>query len=294
MSRLAVPFLAVLALLFVASFTHRQAQALRDEVAEIDRHVVIPSPEAARVLSLGFAEMAADLAWVRMLIYYGDGLIHDTGMPDTEALVRLVNTLDPHFRKAYVWGAYATTMRNGTATNEEYVSSIEVLQRALKVYPNDWELNWILGIRLFMEVKGGTDEEETKRKEEGVMYIERAMHNPKAPPDLPLLAASLRTQLGHKEQALRDLREMILNTDDEKAREKLQARYNALASETAGNELAVAAREFDQAWQAHLPYAPRSYYVLLGDPPTPRVDLDAIVQGQTFDSGPSLAPSPGE
>ncbi len=294
MSRLVVLLLAILALLVVASLTHRQARALRDEVAEIDRHVVIPSPEAARILSLGFTEMAADVAWVRMLIYYGDGLIHETGMPDTEALVRLVNTLDPHFRKAYMWGAYATTMRNGTATNEEYASSVDVLKRGLKVYPTDWELNWILGIRLFMEIKGGSEEEETKRKEEGVMYIERAMHNPKAPPDLPLLAASLRTQLGHKEQALRDLREMILNTDDEKAREKLQARYNALASETAGNELAAAARDFDLAWQSHLPYARRSLYVLLGSPPPPRVDLEAIVGGDTFDGGASLASSPGE
>jgi len=294
MSRLVVPLLAILGLLVVASLTHRQARTLRDEAAEIDRHVLIPSPEAARVMSLGFTEMAADIAWVRMLIYYGDGLIHETGMPDTEALVRLVNTLDPHFRKAYMWGAYAMTMRKGTATDEEYLSSIDVLKRALRVYPTDWEFNWILGIRLFMEVKGGTEEEEAKRKEEGVMYIERAMHNPKAPPDLPLLAASLRTQLGHKEQALRDLREMILNTDDEKARAKLQERYNALASETAGNELAAAARDFDQAWQAHLPYARRSLYVLVGEPPSLKLDLDAIVQGQIFDGGPSLAPSAGE
>lgn len=294
MSRALILSLALLALVAVASLTHQQAQALRADVAELDRHVVIPSPEAARVLSLGLTEVAADVAWVRMLIYYGDGLINDTGMPDTEALVRLVNVLDPYFRKAYMWGAYATTMRSGMATNDEYASSIEVLKRGLKVFPNDWEFNWILGVRLFMEVKGGTEEDEAKRKEEGVMYIERAMHNPKAPPDLPLLAASLRTQLGHKEQALRDLREMILNIDDAKAREKLQARYNALASETAGNELAAAASEFDQGWKAHFPYASRSFYVLLGSTPSSKIDLETVVRGDTFDDGPPLASGRGE
>src|SRR5215470_11935647 len=94
----------VAGLLVLAQLTHRSALALREEAADADRHVTIPSPEAARIMSLGYSEMAADLAWVRMLVYYGNGLIHHNGMPDTEALVRLVNVLDPYFRKVYTWG----------------------------------------------------------------------------------------------------------------------------------------------------------------------------------------------
>lgn len=281
-------------LLAVAALAHRRALALREDATDADRHVTIPSPTAARIMSLGYTEMVADLAWVRMLIYYGNGLVHDNGMPDTEALVRLVNVLDPQFRKVYTWGAYSTTMRQGMATEEEYRSSVEILRRGLEVFPNDWELSWIMGVRLFLEMNGGTDEEKAKRKEEGVMYIERAMHNPKAPKDLPLLAASLRTQLGQKEQALRDLQEMILNTDDDKAREILINRYRGLASETATNELAAAAKEFDREWDELFPYAPATYFVLLGPPPSPTMDLEKIVRGETLDDGAPLAPSAGE
>lgn len=284
----------VASLFAVAALAHRRALALREEAADADRHVTIPSPSAARIMSLGYTEMAADIAWVRMLVYYGNGLVHDNGMPDTEALVRLVNVLDPQFRKVYTWGAYATTMRQGMATDEEYQSSVDILRRGIQVFPNDWELSWILGIRLFLEMKGGTDEEKARRKEEGVMYIERAMHNPKAPKDLPLLAASLRTQLGQKEQALRDLQEMILNTEDDKAREILIARYRGLASETATNELADAAKEFDREWDRLFPYAPATVFVLLGAPPSPGVDLEKIVRGETLDDGATLAPSAGE
>jgi hypothetical protein len=273
--------LGLAALLALASVEHRRALALRS-ATEIERHVLVPAPQAARVLSLGYNELAADLTWVRTLIYYGGGIIHNTGNPDTEALVRLVNTLDPHFRTPYVWGAYATTMRSGFATQEEYQASVEVLRRGLQVFPDDWELAWILGIRLYTELRTGSEDEQRQRKEEGAMYIERAMHAPGSPPDLPILAATLRTRLGQKEQALRDLREMILKVEDATARELLVAKYAALASETASHELADAAAEFNQEWRAQLPYAPATLYILLGRPPSPRLDLEALRRAIEF------------
>src|SRR5262245_7974242 len=95
----------------LAALEHGSALALRSAQSEIDAHVFLPAPRAARILSLGYTELAADLVWMRALIYYGDGLVHQTGMPDVELLVRLINTLDPRFHKPYLWGAYATTFR---------------------------------------------------------------------------------------------------------------------------------------------------------------------------------------
>src|SRR5262249_41634527 len=159
-----------------------------------------------------------------------------TGMPDVELLVRLINRLDPTFRKPYFWGAYATTFRKQIPTEDEYRGSAEILRRALEVFPDDWELNWLLGLRLFFDLTSGGAHEVARRKDEGAAYIERAMHLPNSPKDLPILAAIMRTRLGQKERALRELREMILNTDDEKARTPLQRRYAQLASSVAGNE----------------------------------------------------------
>src|SRR5262249_54634451 len=157
--------------------------------------------------------------------------VHQTGMPDVELLVRLINTLDPQFHKPYQWGAYATTFRRQIPTEAEYQSSVDVLRRGVEAFPKDWELSWLLGLRLYYDLKEGTADEVQRRKEEGATYIERAMHAPKAPQDLAVLASKMATELGQEERALRDVREMILNTDDPAAKAKLQRRYALLASD---------------------------------------------------------------
>jgi hypothetical protein len=144
--------LAFAGLLAVAAAAHRETLRLRisDEIA--DAHVTMPTPIAARIMAMGHNELAADLAWLRTLIYYGDGLAADHGMPDVERLLATVNRLDPWFHRPYVWGAHATTFR-GRAREAEYQSSVDILRRGLAVFPKDWELSWLLGLRLFYDVK---------------------------------------------------------------------------------------------------------------------------------------------
>jgi hypothetical protein len=267
--------LALILMIATVATSHRRALAIRRS-SPVDAHTFAPPPSVGRILAMGENELLADLAWVKTLIYYGDGLVHDTGMPDVEELVALINALDPRFRRPYLWGAYATTFRKRTATQDEYVASVAILRRGVAAFPRDWELNWLLGLRLFLDIKAATDEEQRKLREEGAMYIERAMRLPRAPSTLPFLAVSLRTKLGQTERALRELREMILITEDERARAELQARYALLASEAASADLAQEARAMDEAWKINLPYAPRTLYLLLGPPPSPAMDLDPL------------------
>ena len=159
---------------------------------------------------------------------------------------------------------------------------MDILRRGVAVFPNDWELSWLLGLRLFYDLKAPTPEEQKRQQEEGAMYIERAMRLPNAPGDLPLLAASLRTKLGQKERALRELREMILITEDEKARETLEARYAVMASEDASNDLAAEARQLDADWRKYLPYASRTLFIILGPPPPSAINLKQLAEPQDF------------
>lgn len=283
-TRIIVLCALALLLIIAARFPGWRAAAMRPE--EIEAHVTIPTVTAARVLSLGHNELFADLTWIRTLIYYGDGLVKGHGMPDVEKLVLLINRLDPWFHRVYMWGAHATTFRSttGGATQQEYLASIEILRRAVEVFPGEWEPAWLLGVRLFFDVKPKTPEEQSRNHEEGAMYIERAMRLPGAPNDLPLLAASLRTRLGQKERALRELREMILTTEDEKARTLLQQRYALMADETASNELGAAARKLEAEWKTNLPYVPPGLYLMVGSPPPRAVDLGALAQGEGFDT----------
>jgi hypothetical protein len=269
--------------LAASHFAHGSARARRNQTSEVDAHLFVPGPEAARILALGHTELAADLLWTRTLIYYGDGLYHETGIPDAEKLVLLVNRLDPQFRRAYIWGAHAMPFRRKFATEDEYRASVDVLRRGVAIFPDDWELNWLLGLRLALDLKSGSAEEVRRRKEEGAGYIERAMRLPGAPPDLPILAASVRTGLGQKERALRELREMILNTEDEKARLQLKERYARMVSDVASHELVTAAEAFDRGWKADLPYVPRTLYIQIGPKSPPSLDISPLgADGTSF------------
>ncbi|MFH0900046.1 MAG: hypothetical protein V2A73_05400, partial [Pseudomonadota bacterium] len=195
--------------------------------------------------------------------------------------LELVCSVDPHFRRPYWWGGFATTYRTGRATQAEFRESIHLLERGLEVFPTDWEIAWLLGLRYSFDVQG-KDEEETRRNQElGASYMERAMRSPAAPADLPLLASSLRTKLGQKDRALRELREMILATTDPKTRKTLATRYAAMISEDASAALEQAAEVFDAEWQDNMPQVPPSLYVLLGPRPSRAIDLQ-LLSGERF------------
>jgi hypothetical protein len=284
-----VPRLRALALLLLPCFalllfwSRREARSLRELREEVDPHVLLPPPGAIRLVSLGYNELAADLLWVRTLVYYGDGLVKKHGMPDLAQLLAAMNRLDPGFRRPYYWGAHAITFRNNVATDEEYRLSIEVLRRAVIQFPDDWEFAWMLGLRLFLDARSDKPDEVRAFKEEGAHWLERAMRMPHAPGDLASLAATMRTKLGQRERALRELREMIYTTLDPTARQTLLRRYALLSSsDEAAAEIRQEAEAFETAWRRNLPYVPASLYVLLGPHPDPGFRLAEI--GQTVQS----------
>ncbi len=249
---------------------------MRQEWPQVETRSFIPAPDLAGVVALGYRELAADLFWARTLVYYGDGIARRGNLDEVDALLELVNTLDPHFRRPYRWGGYATTYRGGASTENEFWGSIRVLERGLAALPDDWELAWLLGLRYAYDLKGKTPEEQRAHREKGAEYLESAMRMPSSPADLPLVAASLRTKLGQKDRALRELREMILTTENEKTRRLLQQRYAALASENMGEEVAQAGKAFEMEWRATLPYVPASFFVLVGPAMTSKTDLETL------------------
>ena len=248
-----------------------------------DPHAWVLKPEIARLLTLGENELWADLAWIRTVVYYGNGLVQNTGMPDVEKLIAEVNAVDPRFRRPYFWGSYATVFRQKLATPEEYESSVRILRRAVAAFPDDWELHWNLGIRLYFDIKRSDPDEQRRVNEEGAALIERAMHLPRAPASLAITALAMRSKLGQRERALRTLKEMILTTEDAAARKTLQERYGELVSEDVSRELAKAAKSDEEAWRAAAPWAPRSFFHIMGAPARSGFNLTDIARGEELE-----------
>ena len=255
----------------------------------VEEAVLVPSPAAARIMSLGYRELVADLFWTRTLVYYGEGLSENLSLAWVDSLVATVNALDPLFRRPYRWGAFATTYKRGAATQEEFKASVRVLERGVKAFPEDHELLWLLGLRYTFDLAAADDAEKTRNAERGATYMERAMRAPGAPATYALSAAALRTRLGQTERALKELEEMILNTSDPRARAQLEARYRDLADAGAADAIAEEAKRFDAKWQADLPFAPPSLYVLMGDrPPRAMRRLDELAAPPTLEPTPEL------
>jgi hypothetical protein len=273
---------ALLLLFFFASSSHRVALALR-RTTPPDPHAWVLKPEIARLLTLGENELWADVAWIRTIVYYGDGLVKNTGMPDVDKLIAEVNAVDPRFRRPYFWGSYATVFRQKVATPEEYESSVRILRRGIAVFPSDWELHWNLGIRLYFDIKRSDPDEQRRLREEGAAFIERAMHLPRAPATLAFTALAMRSKLGQRDRALRGLKEMILTTEDPAARKKLEERYAELVSDTDSQELAKAAKSDEDAWRAEAPWAPRALFHIIGPPHRSGFNLTEIARGEDLE-----------
>ena len=66
-----------------------------------------PSGQHLRPATLGHAETAADLAWLRAVQYYGEHRRTDLRFENMEHVFDILTSLSPTFAPAYVFGAFA-------------------------------------------------------------------------------------------------------------------------------------------------------------------------------------------
>lgn len=255
--------------------------AANDERAswpKVEEYVVLPSPETAPVASLGYRELMADVTWARLLVYYGSSHIGTSDFRYMQQFADNIIALDPKFKRVYRWAAYAMTHQQGYATQEEFHDSIKYLELGIQAYPDNYELYWLAGMRYWLDLEAPDDPDRERRwRERGAELIEQAMRKPDAPDTLATLAATIRTKLGQRERAKANLREMVLTTDNKKARQKLLDRIVYLDQDTAdADELERFREQFDAAWHAEIPFAPAHWYVLLGDRSTTVIELDEL------------------
>ena len=93
---------------------------------------------------------------------------------------------------------------------------------------------------------------------------------------------TLRTKLGQQERARKELRELILITDDEKARRELiekLAELEGTDSAEVASEIFEARKRFEAEWLADRPYMPASLYILIGPTPKPGFDPADLATG---------------
>ncbi len=245
-----------------------------------ETYVNLPSEQWVRIQSLGYNQLLADVTWARMLVYYGTGIIEQSDFRYLGKFIRNIMTLDPRFKKLYQWAAYSVTItsKHQVSTEDEKIRlSLEVTERAMQEFPEDYEFFWIAGTTYFLDLKSEDPEIQRRYKQRGAQLLEIAMHKANAPKDLATKAASFHSQLGEQEQARSALMQMILTTDDPKAQATMMRNYKHLVDADLANELADATKQFGELRDAELHTLPADIFVLLGGPsPSPVISFEDL------------------
>lgn len=279
MSLVSLRFAAIAGLaLLGARALESQARGERGRDPAIDRPYA-PSAAAAPFVALGYREAVADALSLRLRGYFG-GL---TDEASTSAdLAEAILTLDPHYQRMYEYGARAITMADHGVGNEATLRAIALLERGAKVLPDDWKIPYLAGQLYTLELS--TDDAAQRRAwdERGTLLIESAIRKPGASAEAATFAAYIRTRLGQREAAIAGLREMLLITRDDKARQRMLTKLAALEQQDSAElaaEVLGERKRFESEWKRERPALPATMYVIVGRRTPPTFDLANLAVG---------------
>ncbi|HEU0033790.1 MAG TPA: hypothetical protein VFQ53_24350 [Kofleriaceae bacterium] len=273
------PLVALAALLSIAGAQGARALATEQRTGEAIEEPYAPSPGAAPIVSLGYREVAADLLFFRLIGYFG-GPEHTA--EGVAALAEAIAALDPMYYRVYEWGARAMVASKRGRDNRTVERAVALLEAGMAKFPTDAKLPMLAGEICITDYKTKDPAERRIWDEKGARFLEAAVRKPNAPATASTLAATLRTKLGQRQRAIDGLKEMLLITDDDKAKqrilEKLAELENQDASEIAA-EYHELRKRFEDAWRRERPVVTPSMYVLLGPPIRPGFDMADLATG---------------
>jgi len=275
--------LAVVAVVFAAGIgTARLARVRAAE--ERPSHSVgdepyAPSASAAPIMTLGYRELAADLLFVRLIGYYGS---QDNDAHVMASLAEAIVALDPQFRRAYEFGAVATTSARRGVDNRSHLRAIALLEHASREFPTHWKFPNLAGEIYLVDLQTHDAAQRRAWDQSGALLLESAARKPNSPAASALLAATLRTRLGQQQRAIDGLRELLLLTSDQHARRKIIDQIAKLANQNAdeiAQEMLIARKQFEREWNEARPAIPATFYLHLGPPIQPGFDLGSLATG---------------
>ncbi len=275
---------AVLALVAFGGARFAREAATATRPPDVVEEPYAPTPAAAPIIALGYRELAADLLWVRFLGYFGGEKSTATGIT---GVVEAIVGLDPGFHRVYEYGARAMTMADIGVDQQIFLRALAVLERGMREFPDDYKLPELASQIYATDLKTSDAAQRRAWDEKSVLLMEAAIRKPGAPVYAARWAAMMRTKLGQREQAIANLREMILLTPDPDSRKGLIDKLSKLVDsdrDELAAELFEQQRLFDAAWERDRPTIPATMYVLLG----PRLQPSAFDPGDLATGGREL------
>ena len=136
-----------------------------------------PSGQFLRPATLGHAETAADLAWLRAVQYYGEHRTTDSRFERMGHVFDILTSLSPEFVPAYVFGGFALAQEGRQVSAGE-----RLMLRGMEANPRSGEMAFQLGFFYFVR-PGGRD------LRNAAAFFEQAARQPDAPAQAARFAA---------------------------------------------------------------------------------------------------------
>jgi hypothetical protein len=184
----------------------------------------VPRPDVARVASLGFRPLVADIYWMQAVQVVGAELVNPARhAPLIGKLVDVVTTVDPWVGHPYRFAAHWLT------TDLEQVRfANRLLERAVTYHPDDWR-NWFyLGFNHFFYLEDHPAAAEA---------LERASELEGSPTYLKRLVARLKADTAGLETAAVLLSELVRESEDPMAKAQYEAALLEIETERAARFL---------------------------------------------------------
>lgn len=182
----------------------------------VDELLYYPSGVWVRQAAVGYETVAADVAWLRAIQYYGEHRLSDQRYDMIGHVMGIVAELDPRFTEAYVFGAFVLAQEL-----RQPQRGLELLERGMRANPDDWRLAFETG---FLHYVG------TKDYEAAARYFTRASRLPGHPDYVERFAAFTNQRAGNAGMAIL-LWKQIEATGNEYMQEVARRELNRLESQ---------------------------------------------------------------
>jgi hypothetical protein len=144
-----------------------------------------PSGKHLKPATFGFAEAAADLAWLRAVQYYGEHRQTDNRFDRMRHVFDILTTLSPGFIPAYVFCAFALAQEG-----RDFAGAERLMLKGLEANPTSGALAFELGFLYY--VRPGE-----RNLHDAAHYFEQSARQKDAPPQAARFAAFSRQNAGH-------------------------------------------------------------------------------------------------
>ena len=188
-----------------------------------------PSGQHLRPATLGHAETAADLAWLRAVQYYGEHRRTDLRFERMAHVFDILTSLAPRFVPAYIFGAFALAQEGF-----QFAEAEKLMLKGIENNPRNGELAFEFGFLYYVRPGG-------RELRKAAEYFEQAARQPDGPPQSARFAAFARQHAGDLRVAQELWLDVYERSNNKLMREMAERELAKIqeALETGRTELAV-------------------------------------------------------